>query len=86
MFAKYKNKTVKVLSKENGCCYLILNNNPTEEEKYLTFTITDILDTYRSIEEWKIDYDIIYDLEPENSYMWVNKCHLFFPSLIMETE
>lgn len=53
MFARYRNKTVKILSKENGCYYLILNNNPIEEEKYLTFTITDILDTYRSIEVLK---------------------------------
>ena len=86
MFAIYRNKIVKILSKENGCCYLILNNNPTEEEKYLTFTITDILDTYRSIEEWKIDYNIIYGLESENSYMWVNKHYLSFYSLVMETE
>ena len=86
MFAKYRNKIVKVLSKTYDDCYLISINNPTEEEKYLTFKLIDILDTYRSIEEWKIDYDIIYDLEPENSYMWVDKCHLFFPSLIMETD
>ena len=87
MIAKYRNKIVKVLSKTYDGCYLISINNPTEEEKYLTFTIKDVLECYGNIEDWKKTYDskIIFDLKEGEFYKWVNK-EIVFPSLIMETE
>ena len=87
MFAKYRNKIVKVLSKTYDDCYLILINNPTEEEKYLTFTIRDVLEHYGSVEDWKKTYDskIIFDLKEGEFYKWVNQ-EIVFPSLVMETE
>lgn len=86
MFAKYRNKTVKVLSKYYYGGYLILNNNPTKEEKFFTFTLRDVLDAYKSIDQYKKDYNIISDFEEGKFYMWVDAHCLSFNSLIMETE
>lgn len=86
MFAKYRNKIVKILSKEHCCCYLILNNNPTQKEKEFTFTLRDVLNNNKSIKKWKKECNIISDLEEEKFYMWVDKHHLSFYNLIMETE
>ena len=86
MFAKYRNKTVKVLSKYYNGGYLILNNNPIKEEKVFTFTLRDALNIYESIEKYKKECNIISDLEEGNLYMWVDTYYLSFCSLIMETE
>lgn len=86
MFAIYRNKIVKILSKEKNDSYLILNNNPTKKEKDFMFTLKDVLNNNESIEKWKKECNVISDLEEKKFYMWVNKCHLFFPSLVMETE
>lgn len=86
MFAIYRNKIVKILSKEKNDSYLILNNNPTQEEKEFIFTLKDVLNNSESIEKWKKECNIISDLEEEKFYMWVDKHHLSFYSLIMETE
>ena len=86
MFAKYRNKTVKVLSKYCKGSYLILNNNPTKEEKVFTFTLRDVLNIYESIEKYKKGCNIISDLEEGNLYMWIDSYYLSFYSLIMETE
>ena len=87
MLARYKNKTVKVLSKTYDSYYLILINDPTEE-KHLTFTIRDILECYGNIEHWKkaCHIKINFGLKEGEFYKWVNKYHLFFTNLIMETE
>lgn len=86
MFAKYRNKTVKVLSKYYDGGYLILNNNPTKEEKVFTFMLRDALNIYGSIEKYKEECNIISDLEEGNLYMWVDAYYLSFYSLVMETE
>ena len=86
MFAIYRNKIVKILSKEKNGSYLILNNNPTKKEKEFMFTLRDVLNNNASIEKWKKECNVISDLESENSYMWVNKHYLSFYSLVMETE
>ena len=88
MFAKYRNKTVKVLSKYYDGGYLILNNNPTKEEKVFTFTLRDILECYGNIECWEkvCNFKITFDLKEGEVYKWVTRFHLSFPCLIMETE
>ena len=86
MFAKYRNKTVKILSKEKCCWYLISNNNPTQKEKETMFTLRDVLNNNKSIKEWKKECNVVSDLEDGMFYMWVDKHYLSFYSLIMETE
>ena len=87
MLARYKNKTVKVLSKTYDSCYLILINDPTEE-KHLTFTIRDILECYGNIENWEkaCNIKINFGLKEGELYKCVNKFNLSFPCLIMGTE